>query len=548
MYHNPPYIEIPSSGKGCSSGWDDINMELEAAIRKIDKKKVVLVVECHHGAFEEVNFNALKRGLTPNASCKSSHIFKDKEEIQKMVTPFISPEGKVNQYTGLGIQDYFDENKRTALHNNIDFIEEGLVLIFGIGASLIWEADILVYADMSQWEVQQRFKRHDIDNIGLPNSNDNFDEQYRLAFFNDWPLCNQIRNSVLSNCDFYLETNNWAKPKLVKGAQLRQGLLLATQRPFRIAPFYDPLLWDESAQTDQEEPNIEWYFSCVPEEGNLLFKTAETLFEVPLLSLIASYPEQFLGKLMMEQFGNNFPIYLDFIDTQDTGTTNFQLLSSLDISQLNPERFYYFLEAEDISRITTGQFNLQASTTSSTNQISFQSKTEPIRPHDYISIPNEISIQIGEQVIALFISNVSNKFVQDINPGQFMKNNGSQIELMTKQQTLKGAFSLQHSEVPYSTDSIQNDTLSEGHIQTLEITRVWFQQNIEQQALNNAHVINLIEGDHVEISSPENRFSKQTILHGETFIIPANCGSYLLTAPPDQKTPCAILWVTARLA
>ena len=543
MYDNPPYIEIPITRKDCSSGWDAINSELKKAIKKIDKKKVVLTVECHHGTFEEVNFNALKRGLKPQASCKSAHIFKEKNEILEMISHFLSNDGMANQYTGLQIDDYFDSNKKEALQENIEQIEEGLVLIFGIGACHVWDADLVVFADMSQWEVQQRFKRHDIDNIGLPNSQYSFDYQYKWAFFNDWPLCNEIRKAVLPKCDYYLETNNWARPNLVQGEKLREGLQIAARQPFKIAPFYDPLLWDETIQTEQEEANIEWCFSCIPEEGNLLFKTESTLFEVPFLSLIACWPELILGNKTIQQFGNNLPIYLDFIDTQDTGETRFQFLPTNNISHLQPERFYYFLESETKSTITTGQFRVQNSGQAIAPRRSFESQVSSIEPHHYIHLPNGVPIQIGEQVIALLISNVSGKFINEIYPTQYIHSE----EINNRQWDHNDEVSLHQSSIPESTLTVVEEKLLPKHLKNLEISRCWFQSQLVMPSRIEARIINLIQGDQVEISSKENRFSAQIINYGETFIIPSNCGELLFSVPPSQNKPCAILQISAKL-
>lgn len=538
MYKNAPYIEIDSEHNHCLSGWTAITKELKSAIAKIDKKKVVIVVECHHGTFEEVNFNALKKGLKPNACCKSSHIFKEKDHIQQMV------EARLGQghYTGLSIEDYFDPQKKEALQSNIDFIDEGVILIFGIGASLIWEADLLLYADMSQWEIQQRFKRHDVDNIGLRPSHHPFDYQYLWAFFNDWPLCHQIRKTVLPTCDYYLETNNWAKPKLVSSPFLRSGLQKATQQPFRLAPFFDPLLWDKPENVPAEENNFDWCFNCMPDEDNLLFKTGDILFEVPLLSLIACYPNRFLGDSVVQLFGDHFPIYLDFIDTQETGKTNYRLLPPNARAQCPYEQLYYFLEAGEKSKIRIGHFESKLNGNSKDNALKFSSQNLRVSQHDFIFIPGDTPIQVGEQVIALFISNISNRLLLDIKPKQYLKSNGQDMPKIASA-GVKAAPPMVHHLYEGPTQQSKQEPLLTDQLQQLRVTRIWFDRRLEQEHQPQIQILNLIQGDNVSIYSIKEQFPPQLIKHGETIIIPADAGAYGLEPNSPADEPFAILKV-----
>lgn len=545
MYKNAPYIEIPEEQNSCTSGWEAITEVLARAISNINKRKIVVVVECYHGTFEEVNFNALKKGLLPNASCKSSHIFKEKDRIQQMVRQHFQPDQFFNQYSGLGVEDYFDDQKKEALQNNIQFIDEGVILIFGIGASLIWKADLLIYADMSQWEIQQRFKRKDVYNIGMQDSPYSFENQYLWAFLNDWPLCNQIRKETLPKCDYYLETNNWAKPKLVSGAALRKGLYLATQQPFKLAPFFDPLFWDSPDPEQNEGSNFDWCYNCVPEEGNLLFKTKSSLFEVPLLSLIVCNPIQLLGPGMIKRFGESLPIQLDFIDTQDGGKTNYRFLPMNTPSPVTPEQCYYFLEAGEKSKIKLGTFQSLATTQKNNPSIAFKNYDQVLRSHDYLFVPNGTAIRIGAQVIALSISNLSKKFVLEISPKKYLKNNSASTMATFIRSDIKlpDLFVHQSTEVP-SAEPALKEHLLKAQLEQLDIQRHWFTDKLDQNTKNQVQIINLIKGDNVLIEDSEGRFAPQLMKRGETYIIPAAIEQYYLKAVAQDETPVAILTVS----
>ena len=116
-------------------------------------------------------------------------------------------------------------------------MEQGIVLIHGIGASKIAQSDITIYSDMSRWEILQRFRRNDISNIGVANENDHYDQQHQWGYFIDWRICDKIKKEVIGNCQYFLESNNWQKPKLANGNVVRTGFEQATKQPLFMAPF-----------------------------------------------------------------------------------------------------------------------------------------------------------------------------------------------------------------------------------------------------------------------------------------------------------------------
>ena len=47
-------------------------------------------------------------------------------------------------------------------------------------------------------------------------------------------------------------------------------------------------------------------------------------------------------------------------------------------------------------------------------------------------------------------------------------------------------------------------------------------------------MLNLVEGEEAEVVSPTGKFENFTVHYGETFIIPANVGDYIIR--PTEKT------------
>lgn len=68
------------------------------------------------------------------------------------------------------------------LRDQIASVDSGLVVIYGPGAALIAEGDVLVYADMARWEIQQRFRRGELGNWGVTNVDEDVLRRYKRAF------------------------------------------------------------------------------------------------------------------------------------------------------------------------------------------------------------------------------------------------------------------------------------------------------------------------------------------------------------------------------
>lgn len=511
MNQQLPFIEVPAEHQSSWEGWGAINQELSRAIGRISKPRVIVAIECYHGTLDEVNFQELKQRLQPQASCKTSYLFQESETLHELVSSRMADGERSGKFTGLAIQDYFDPQKLLAIHQSIESIAEGLVLIYGIGASTICQADLLVYADMSHWEIQQRLRRQDTGNIGLNNPRASFERKYEIAFFNDWQVCNQLKRSLIRQCDYFLETNNWAKPKLATGTIVRLGLQLATERPVKMAPFFDPELWetlDLPHNPARKQAPMELSFSCVPEEDNLLFRFGGILFEVPLLNLIFYQPESFLGKAVVKQFGDYLPIRFNFIDTTDNQDTDFQLNSlTQEITDGLGCRYrqatgYYLLQAKPGAtfQMAEPEQHPQAS----------KVKELGLKQHDFIQVPNGIPYRAGKKLTAVQINTAPQIF-------------SVRLPLLLTEEKLAGLSPGKMQPVQLPRGNPPEEILSQDII---FLTRHWFSEAMTYHTEGRINILLLVSGKAAIVESPEGRFQPFLARYGETFIVPAQIGPY----------------------
>ncbi len=530
MYQDLPFITVDQEQESHWEGWEAIYAELSEAAARIDKSKVVIVVECYHGTLDEVNFSQLKRYLAPEASFKTSHLFLENETIAKLVYERMGQGQGRQKGTGLRVEDYFDPQKLEAIRESICLIDEGLVLAYGVGASLAFEADLLVYADMSQWEAQQRLRRGDTGNIGMKNAKAGFEEKHRIAFFNDWPACNQLKRMAVRHSDYYLETNNWARPKMASGDTIRRGLEQAAAQPLKLAPFFDPDLWEQQQRhngSSQPVSSKKWPFNCVPEENNLLFRIREMLMEVPLLNLIYYLPDAFLGKAVHRMFGPSLPVRLHFIDADEYQGSEFQV-SLPAPGPASPGNNIagasvtgcYLLESDRGARLELA--------TSEAPHEAYSVREVGMAPHDFVQIPLGMPFRLGNKMTALQIDAAPNVFSEKIPIEKLQWEGhgaaGADIDLYHDSNSGRHLW---HEEV-------LSDKL-------IKLTRNWFPDTIKHHTKGVVNILVLVAGEQAVVESPDAAFKPLLVRYGETFIVPAKVGVYQIRPLESLSAPFATL-------
>lgn len=556
MRNKKPYIEVPSQTRSCWEGWNKIADALNNKIKSLHSRKIIITIECYQGTYEDINLRELKKRLPVNATCTSRDIFKDEDEITRQCTKDLSRMPFSATASTHDIEEYFDPNKLQALRQNIEFIEEGVVLIFGVGASKICIPDILVYADMSRWEILQRFKRHDVSNIGVSNSEAAFEQQYRWSYFIDWKICDKIKKQLLSQCDFYLETNNWEKPKLATGDAIREAIHQATTQPFFTAPFYDPELWDNQRPAEPREEEFSWVFNCVAEENNVLFKISDCLIEVPSINIIYTAPKKLLGDTVYNHFGSELPIRMVFIDTLDGAHEKLFACPGIDYLKdnfgfyLNQCETFYVMDTTAEAKLRMGfkkSLTMEdlKSLLNKDNTISKMALDKLMNPislsrHDHINIPAGIAHSHGNNAMILKISAAPEIFTFKL-PEDLLELDENSMSLPNDEVKKLSNNALSSDDVDslyYNrTTLLESDGYREEILNQkgdpLNIKRMWFKKTILQKTNNCVQVLNLIEGEEAIVESPEGKFEPFIVHFAESFIIPAGISEY--TIRPNTK-------------
>lgn len=354
-YDKLPHVPVDPDTQLCIMGWRDIGQRLRCEVHP----GAVVVVECYPGVSLREVEQGIAAQLRPDNVIRTEDALRAPGEIERIVRPFLTDDPIFGLMNNLRLEHLFNSERLQELCRNALQRNTGVTLVIGTGAELVAPApDILVYADLARWEIQQRQRRWEIGNLAAENRTEHASFKYKRGFFVDWRVADRMKRELLDRIDFLLDTNVPDEPKMISGSDLRRGLNLAASRPFRVVPFFDPGPWGgnwmmQKFELPRNKPNYAWCFDCVPEENSLLLGFGHRRVEIPAINLVFFRPKELLGESVYHRFGAEFPIRFDFLDTMGGGNLSLQVHPLTEYIQdkfgmhYTQDESYYLLDAGD---------------------------------------------------------------------------------------------------------------------------------------------------------------------------------------------------------
>ena len=540
----------------CLTGWEKISAKL--AEEKCKEKKIV-VIETYHGVYDSEIISAVKENIRPELFINASEAMLPEDEIRNLVYPDVTDDRIFGFLTHLQIESFFDKKKIEQLKERIENRAEGLVVVYGIGAALIAEnPDTLVYADMARWEIQLRFRRHEISNVGITNPDEDFARQYKQSYFVDWRVLDRFKKRLFDKIDYLLDTNSKGNPKMITGAAFREALEQTARRPFSIVPFFDPGPWGgqwmkDVCNLDKDVENYAWCFNGVPEEESLLLEIDGEIIEIPSINLVFYKPVELLGDMVHGRFGDEFPIRFDFLDTFDGENLSLQVHPLTEYIQehfgmhYTQDESYYMLDAEPGAVVYLGLRDdvepekmiselKEAQAGGKNFDAEKHVQTWPARKHDHFLIPAGTVHCSGKNAMVLEISATPYIFTfklwdwdrlgLDGLPRPINIGHGEKVIQWSRTKSWTEKNLINRVEEIASGDGWREERTGLHEREFIETRRHWFRGPVTHDSSKGVHVLNLVEGEEAVVESPDNSFEPFVVHYAETFIVPAAVGKY----------------------
>ena len=561
----PNYDKYPATKVGGTVclGWASIVKKLHSAAAG------PLFVDHYTGLYEDELARELGKGFA--RVIRMRDYMKPEKEVRELTSWFMTSDVLFGHVCGFTLEDFFRADDLETLRTQLEGAGED-TLVIGTGAALVMpEGATLVYADMARWEIQQRFRRHEVCGLGVDNREDPVSIQYKRGYFIDWRVLDRYKDTLFSRVDWWLDTNKADEPKLISRDTFLEGMAKTARKPFRVVPFFDPAPWGgqwmkDVCDLDRSAANYGWCFDCVPEENSLLLEVDGVKVEFPSVDLVLTHSTELLGVPVEGRFGKDFPIRFDFLDTIGGGNLSLQVHPT---AQFIREQFgmsytqdesYYILDAGENASVFLGvktgvdkEAMLEDLRAAQRGEKSFDASKYvnqlPAKKHDHFLIPGGTIHCSGAGSMVLEISATPNLFTfklwdwdrlgLDGKPRPINVERGSKVIQWYRDTEYVLANLANHFEPLAKGDGWEEIKTGLHPAEFIETRRMRFTKAAPFQTGDSVQVLNLVEGEEAIVESPEGRFEPFTVHYAETFIIPACVGEY--TIRPTQNEECMVI-------
>lgn len=572
-YDKSPVTLITSGGPAWQ-GYADICGELKRAISKAADQSMVISIECYPGVRQEEILLSLIKLLAPALVIHADDAAMATSDITAKMQPFLTDDRVFGFRYPFVFEDFFIPAKLAEMRKRIEEEKTGLVVVYGVGATLVHPGDILIYANLARWEIQQRYRSGEIGNWKADNADEDILRKYKRGFFIEWRMADKLKKSLYEKITYLLDTNLKDTPKMITGGGFLSGLRQIARRPFRLVPYFDPGVWGgqwmkDVCGLDSSVPNYAWSFDGVPEENSLYLQYDEVRVEVPAIDLVLYQPVPLLGEKVYGRFGTEYPIRFDFLDTMGGQNLSLQVHPLTEYIQdtfgmhYTQEESYYLLDAKEGATVYLGlkegidsQAMIRDLKRAQAGEISFPAEQYinifPAKKHDHFLIPPGTVHCSGSDCMVLEISATPYIFTFKLWDWDRLGLDGRPrpVHIEHGEKVIQWDFNTQWVEenlLPCVESTGQGNGWREEKTglhqrEFIETRRTWITESAEFNTEGNFHMLNLVAGSQAVIESPTGAFPPFAVHYAETFIIPASVGTYTIRPNGcDEKEEIAVI-------
>jgi mannose-6-phosphate isomerase class I len=559
-YDKNHYVETKGYEAHVFTGYKAISEKLKQVC---EKENIDLIVcDLYPGVNEDEIISGLS-ALNPKRIIRSDDYAYDERSMTQKMEKWLTDDRVFGILTTDSLQDYFYGEKIKEAREMIYSRNSGLILIVGVGASLLTDGSmrkITVFFDMERWEIQLRYRRG-MSNWKCDNKDDDILLKYKRGYFVEWRLADKHKKSIWENIDYYADTSTALKPLMIKKTAIDEALKTVVRRPFRTVPYFDPGVWGgqwmrRNFALDKGPENYAWSFDGVPEENSLHILFGGTIIKTPAQNLVLFHPHELLGEHVHGRFGTEFPIRFDLLDTMEGQNLSLQvhplteyIQEKFNMRYTQDESYYILDTGEEETYVYLGlktgidkkemihDLYMAQNKNTDFNADKYINKI-PVKKHDHVMIPAGTVHCSGKNTMVLEISATPYIFtfklwdwgrsgLDGIPRPIHLEHGIHNIQWDRNTEWVKE--NLQHQNKILEEKESHKIERTGLHIREfIETHRYTFNEFVVCNTNDSVNMLNLVEGAELTVESIDKSFEPFVVHYAETFIIPACIGTYIM--------------------
>lgn len=546
-------------------GAKSIVTELKKKLNKTDKSKKILVIDNYIGVDNKQILEQIVKPLKPDHMFFADEYALSGSQINDRVKEYLTDDrvfGRMMYYNLSEFYPNIEKIKEEVQKNN------GLTVVYGTGASLIApKADVIVYSDISRWEIQLRYRK------GMPNwKQTNKDEdplrKVKRGHFFEWRMMDQYKIELFKKADFVIDAND-PTLRMTTTKDLLNALLKISKQPFRTVPYFDASVWGGQWMKNhyhlpENGSNYGWAFDGVPEENSLFLRMGDVRLQFPAMDLVLLQPRNLLGEKVYARFGAEYPIRFDYLDTMQGGNLSLQVHPLTEYIKKHygmtytQDESYYILQATDHSSVYLGvKDNINPKEMKKDLIAGAQGKKRfpdekyinhfPAKRGDHFLIPAGTVHCGGKDTLILEISATPYIFTFKIwdwgrigldgKPRPIhIKEGMDNLQLYRNTEWTKKHLINQITPIRNNQYEKVERTGLHPTLEFIDCHRHWINTVGHFNSHGSVNMLNLVYGNKAIVKSIDGSFEPYKVSFGETFIVPASVNEYLIENPnPKDK-------------
>ena len=510
--------------------------------------------------------------------------YKSLPEINKIISSYLNLEPDFGYVYKKGFKEFLDLKKIESLKITLLKFKKipipdrkKIIICYGCGTvipQLRKIFDQIFYFDITREQLFNRFEKNPTIFLGSQGDKISTKQFLQKFYYVDSQILDKHKKYVLKYMDWYVDSNNTHKLKLIPRKTYNSLFSELVQKPFLIKMLYYPTSWGgnwlKKIKKLPEKMQNSGQGFLLENENSIKIKFNSLSIEIPFQNFLWKESKRILGEKVIKKCGEKFPFAYWYDDSIKGGPMAIQVhppgnyLKKKFNELIRQDESYYILQTNPGAKTYLGLKEdadvkelEQKAIESNIKKKSFDYKkfinSIDTTPGDYLLIPagtihasgkNQVVVEIDWVVTAYspgYTFHIYDYLRKDLDGSLRPIHIEHSFNVLKKNRKTKWVLKnlKQKPKLLKSSNEGLEYLLGSRYDMPFEVHRLEFEKEIQVDTKGTLNVLTLVEGESILVQSQENINYQCKLYFPNTLIVPASIGKYIIINLGNK--PCKIL-------